>query len=213
MRQHREQQQGHDIGDLDHRVDGRAGGVLVGIADGVAGDGGLVGFRFADRQRKEAIRRGNTRLGTSASTRSFMANTYNYNGLTNLTPGRLFFWVLMDTTKDHFGLTDVAALVAIVIGQPIIPIRGKFGGAPPGTSIASIAARTALNVELRFRLPMLTGASVRTLKIVFTRNLGAFVGRTIPIVGEVMLTVDATQIMWKTISTYNSLVKPEDQLL
>ena len=38
----RYQQQRHDVDDLDQRVDGGAGGVLVGIAHGVAGDGGLV---------------------------------------------------------------------------------------------------------------------------------------------------------------------------
>jgi hypothetical protein len=42
--QRREQQQGDDVGDLDHRVHRRAGGVLVGIADRVAGHRGLVGF-------------------------------------------------------------------------------------------------------------------------------------------------------------------------
>src|SRR5207253_8790226 len=42
--QGREQQQRDDVGDLDHRVDGGAGGVLVGIADRVAGHRGLVGF-------------------------------------------------------------------------------------------------------------------------------------------------------------------------
>ena len=40
-----EQQQRDDVGDLDHRVDGRAGGILVGIADRVAGNRSLVGFR------------------------------------------------------------------------------------------------------------------------------------------------------------------------
>src|SRR6185295_6617589 len=43
-RQRREQQQSDDVGDLDHRIEGRAGGVLIGIANGVAGDRGLVGF-------------------------------------------------------------------------------------------------------------------------------------------------------------------------
>ena len=38
MRQHRQQHQRHDIGDLDHRVHRWAGGVLVGVAHGVAGD-------------------------------------------------------------------------------------------------------------------------------------------------------------------------------
>jgi hypothetical protein len=40
----RHDQQRHDVDDLDQRVDGRAGGVLVGVAHGVAGHGGLVGF-------------------------------------------------------------------------------------------------------------------------------------------------------------------------
>src|SRR3954449_10385744 len=41
-RQRCEQQQSDDVGDLDHRVHGRPGGVLVRIADGVAGHRGLV---------------------------------------------------------------------------------------------------------------------------------------------------------------------------
>ena len=40
MRQDRQQQKRHDVGDLDHRVHRRTSGVLVGVADGVAGDGG-----------------------------------------------------------------------------------------------------------------------------------------------------------------------------
>src|SRR5215210_3359443 len=40
-----EQQQSDDVGDLDHRVDGWAGGVLVRVADRVTGDRGLVRFR------------------------------------------------------------------------------------------------------------------------------------------------------------------------
>ncbi len=53
-RQHRKQQQCHDVGDFDHGVYGGAGGVFVGVADGVAGDGCLVGFAaftFAQRVR------------------------------------------------------------------------------------------------------------------------------------------------------------------
>ena len=42
--QQRNDQQCHDVDDLDQRVDGRTGGVLVGIADGVAGDRRLVGL-------------------------------------------------------------------------------------------------------------------------------------------------------------------------
>src|SRR6516162_4581841 len=41
--QHGKEQERYNVGDLDHRVDGWAGSVLVGIADGVAGHGRLVG--------------------------------------------------------------------------------------------------------------------------------------------------------------------------
>ena len=38
----RQDQEGDDVDDLDHRVDGGTGGVLVGIADRVASDRGHV---------------------------------------------------------------------------------------------------------------------------------------------------------------------------
>ena len=37
-----EQQESHDVDDLDHRVDRGTGGILVGIADRIAGDRGMV---------------------------------------------------------------------------------------------------------------------------------------------------------------------------
>src|ERR1700730_6875612 len=45
VRQDRQQQERHDVGDLDHRVDGGTGRVLVGLADGVAGYRRLVRLR------------------------------------------------------------------------------------------------------------------------------------------------------------------------
>jgi hypothetical protein len=139
-------------------------------------------------------------------------NQYEYGGVSRLSPERLFFWVLVDKTEEQFGLHDLEAVVAIISGQPLLSTRGKFVGATPGTSLASLAARKALNVDLPFRLPMLTGGTVRTLRIAFTKNLGAFVGRAIPIVGYVMLASDAFEIMWKTVSTYNKIVRPEDRV-
>ena len=44
-----QKQQGHDVGDLDHRVHGRPGGVLVGVTHCVARDGGLVGTSGASK--------------------------------------------------------------------------------------------------------------------------------------------------------------------
>ena len=45
FKEERDDQNGHDVDHFDHRIDGGTGGVLVGIAHGVAGNGGLVGIR------------------------------------------------------------------------------------------------------------------------------------------------------------------------
>lgn len=141
-----------------------------------------------------------------------MANLYQYNHLIALTPQELFFWIAIDKTLEQLGGEDVAAAFAVLAGQPIVPTRAKVGGATKGTSIASIASRRALNYDLKYRLPMITGSSPLSLKIALTKNLGAFVGRTVPIFGWVILGYDVVQILQKTISSYNFLVKPEDKL-
>ncbi len=46
-----------------------------------------------------------------------------------------------------------------------------------------------------------------------TRSLGAFVGRTIPVVGTVMLGRDAFLIMKNTVATYDRMAKAEDRIL
>lgn len=138
--------------------------------------------------------------------------TYSFGGRTGLGAGELFFWIVVDTTMDHLGLDDVVAVAAIVSGQPIIPTRGKFAGATRGTSPASLALSRALNVNLPFRLPTLTGASLRTLRVTFTNNLGRFGGRAVPVLGWVWLAADVTQILWRSVTRYNQLARREDQL-
>ena len=44
MREHSQQQQGHDVSDLDHRVDRRSSSVLVRIANRITGNGRFMGF-------------------------------------------------------------------------------------------------------------------------------------------------------------------------
>lgn len=115
-------------------------------------------------------------------------------------------------TLAQLGGADVAAAAAVLAGQPWIPVSGKLKGATKGTSVASIASRQLLNHQMPFRMPAITGRSIFELKIAFTRNLGAFVGRTVPVVGWVILAYDVTQIIQKTLLKYNTLVKPEDRL-
>ncbi|AVS90506.1 hypothetical protein C8238_18965 [Paracidovorax avenae] len=66
--------------------------------------------------------------------------------------------------------------------------------------------------RLPFAPPTITGASLTTLKITFTKNLGAFVGRLVPGVGWTILAYDVFQIVNKTITTYNALAREEDRL-
>ena len=63
------------------------------------------------------------------------------------------------------------------------------------------------------RLPTITKAGVGGLRIAMTRNPGAFVGRSVPVVGTVMLATDAAIVMWNTMQAYNGIVKPEDRVL
>jgi hypothetical protein len=141
-----------------------------------------------------------------------MPNSYHYNTFTNLSREELFLWVAIDQTLAQLGGVDIAAAAAVLSGQPFLPTRGKFGGATKGTSIVSVAARHLLKQKLPFALPTITGASLSTLKVTFTKSLGGFVGRLVPGVGWTILAYDVVQIMRKTILKYNTLVCKEDQL-
>ncbi len=86
-------------------------------------------------------------------------------------------------------------------------------GSTEGTSVVSLAARKVFPQILPFRLPMITEIGLSGLRVAYTRRLGAWVGRTIPVVGEVFLVVDAITIMRNIVASYNRLVKPEDRVL
>jgi hypothetical protein len=140
-------------------------------------------------------------------------NTYTYHQFRNLTPAGLFVWVAFDETCKQLGLDDLASASAILLGMNEVPVPGKLGGAVRGTSVVSMASRKLLPYQIALRLPTITRAGVGGLRIAMTRNLGAFVGRTIPVVGVAMLSRDAFLIMRHTIVSYNRLVKPEDRVL
>jgi hypothetical protein len=132
----------------------------------------------------------------------------------DLSPEALFFLVAVDETCKALGVEDMVGVAAILLGQRFVPTRGKFAGAVKGTSIASVVCRRLLPYEFKsFYLPTVTSfKSLLLLRLKFTRNLGAFVGRAIPGVGWVILASDVWTIMHRSIIAYNRLVKPEDQL-
>lgn len=62
-----------------------------------------------------------------------------------------------------------------------------------------------------FALPTITGKSIFSLKVAYTKNLGAFVGRSVPGVGWAILAYDVAQIIQKTVGQYNTLASKEDR--
>ncbi|RQR34095.1 hypothetical protein DIE23_12965 [Burkholderia sp. Bp9143] len=139
-------------------------------------------------------------------------NRYSYNGRVDLTPGDLFFWIAVDEIQIRVGFDDLAAAAAILQGQADVPAPGKFASATKGTSVASITARKLLPIRMRMRLPMIMSVGAHGVRIASTKNLGAWVGRSIPVVGEVFLAADAVAIMFNTVRRYNGIVKPENRV-
>lgn len=139
-------------------------------------------------------------------------NRYTYGIHQNLTPADLFVYVAIDEPRKQLGLDDLAAASAVLLGQADVPVPGKVAGATAGTSVASLTARKLLPFKVRVRLPMITKVGLSGVRIAFTRNLGAFVGRAAPVIGELFLARDAFMIMRNTVVTYNRLAKQDDRL-
>ncbi|MEA5103512.1 STM2901 family protein [Pantoea sp. S18] len=138
--------------------------------------------------------------------------TYFYDGSSNLSAGELFFWVMIDETLDHFGITDIAAVTAIYLGSNNITVAGKLAGATPGTSVASIYSRRLFRGRMMpMKLPTWIGYPPNAKRIM-TQKLGTFVGRTIPLAGWVILAVDVTTITFKAVNKYNTIAHPSDRL-
>ncbi|AJY06178.1 hypothetical protein QZM46_06075 [Burkholderia vietnamiensis] len=140
-------------------------------------------------------------------------NRYRFGIHQNLRPVDLFVYVALDETQKQLGLDDLGAAAAVLLGQADVPAPGKFVGATAGTSVASLAARKLLPFKVAVRLPMITGVGLSGIRVAFTRNLGAWVGRLIPVAGEMFLAVDVVLIMRNTVMAYNRVVKPEDRVL
>ncbi|WP_429537036.1 STM2901 family protein [Paraburkholderia youngii] len=140
-------------------------------------------------------------------------NRYSFGIHKNIRAVDLFTYVALDETAKQFRISDLTAAAAVLLRQADIPVSGKLAGATVATSVASLAARKVLPFRVAVRLPMITSVGLKGVRIAFTRNLGAFVGRMVPVIGEFFLAADAIQIMRRTVTTYNRLVLPEDRLL
>lgn len=137
--------------------------------------------------------------------------TYFYKGIYNITAGELFFWIFLDETAEHLGVSDYVALSGMLLGIPDIPTRGKPIGATPGTSPLSMHLRQILRIKVK-NWPTLTIGSARRLKFSYVRNLGAFVGRWIPVLGAVLLAADISTIAYKATNKYNNIARGDDKI-
>ncbi|EKY3245732.1 STM2901 family protein [Cronobacter dublinensis] len=142
--------------------------------------------------------------------------TYFYAGRSNLTASELFFMVFVFNTADQFGIKDVVSVYALYAGMNDQITRTKPGTAIPGTSRLSKGVRRVFGNRLfPFGLKMPTwigGYTPWTVKRRMVRKIGTWVGRTIPLIGEVILVADVSQIVYNTITEYNTIARGNDKL-
>ena len=144
--------------------------------------------------------------------------TYFYSGKLNLTAAELLFMIFCENTASQFGIggADFGAIVAIVAGRNNLGTRGKFANATKGTSYASKGARAIFRkTKFPFGISLPTwvgGYTPWTANKVMVRNIAPFVGRSIPLLGVVILGADLSAITYRTIRDYNTIVKEKNKL-
>ncbi|WP_175885673.1 STM2901 family protein [Burkholderia sp. BCC0044] len=140
---------------------------------------------------------------------------YHYYGMVNLTAGELFFWIMVDETMNQLGVDDAVSVGMILLGKNDVSTRVKPDGAIKGTSRAGQYSRRIFQktqFPFGLQLPTLVGGPVRNLKIRMVRNVGTFVGRTIPVLGWVILASDIFVITRKAVNHYNRVAREADRL-
>jgi hypothetical protein len=144
--------------------------------------------------------------------------TYFYAGKSNLSAGELFFMIFCETTVDQFGfgVADFGAVIAILSGRNDLTTRTKPRDAIEGTSHASKAARKVFkNAKFPFgkRLPTwIGGYTPWTVKRKMVAKIGTFVGRTIPLLGIIIIASDVSQIIYRSVRDYNLIARENDKL-
>ena len=149
--------------------------------------------------------------GLNHAVHSLMASgpPWEYNGHKYYSKTNLYLAILVDQAATQFGIKDVAALAAVITGAPLLSTRKKFKGATPRTSIASkylskIPGKSPIRLPSVTGYPKIIGGS--GLKVAFTKVIGRFVGRAVPIVGWGVLTYDVGMTLYNTQVTYNQIV-------
>lgn len=144
--------------------------------------------------------------------------TYFYAGRANLTPVELLFMIFCEKTAEQFGLdnADFGAIMAVVSGRNDLSTRAKPANATKDTSYASRATRKVFKkAKFPFGIKLPTwpgGYTPWTARRVMVRNITPFIGRTIPLLGIIILSADVSQIIFCTIRDYNAIVRGDDKI-
>lgn len=142
-----------------------------------------------------------------------MSNIYTFGIHEQLEPQELFFLVFCRHRSTTLRRRRRYGIGSNYCRLPYASYSGKFGGATKGTSIASVVSRRALPFELKYKiLPTITWKSMLQLKVLFVKNIGTFVGRSIPVIGVFMLAYDAYRISTESLRAYNAIAKEEDRV-
>ncbi len=123
--------------------------------------------------------------------------------------------IVCENTACQFGI-GAADFGAIVSGRNNLSTRGKIANNTKGTSYASKGARAVFGkakFPLGLSLPTwLGGYTPWTARRVMVRNIAPFVGRSIPLIGVIILASDVTQITYRTVRDYNIIARGRDKL-
>lgn len=130
---------------------------------------------------------------------------WNYNGQHYYSKSDLYLGILLDQAVKQFGIKDVLAFGAVLSGQPFLKTRTKFEGATKGTSVAS-KFLSKIPGTSPIPLPTVTGTNFSNLRVMFTKNIGRFVGRSVPIIGWGVLAYDIGMTFYNTQIEYNRIV-------
>ncbi|ASD51164.1 putative membrane protein [Erwinia phage EtG] len=136
---------------------------------------------------------------------------YFFDGM-SVDKDELLFWLILDEFKKQFsGITDMLAVASLLTSFPVIPVKGKIGGAPTkGTSPLSLASRSLIRHRFKTKHRTITWKQMLQGRWAYTTSIGAYVGRWVPWLGVVLTSWDITVITRNVVRRYKLIVGKEN---
>ncbi|MFE8103266.1 hypothetical protein RBA71_17495 [Brenneria goodwinii] len=136
---------------------------------------------------------------------------YYFDGMLNLSPDELAFWIVVDEARKQLDVTSIFSLALIIGGIPMITVSGKLdaGRTTSNTSPLSVAMRSMIRYRLSTQWRSPTWKTLLRGKWAWTSSLGGLIGRWLPWIGVAITAYDLSMITWNSVRRYNLIVKPE----